>query len=79
VQDLRDALAINPRRSILYVHLAKAYQMSGNQGEARKALQRAEELGIKPESLDPLERGIIDKLRQDLALLGQAGASAGAK
>jgi tetratricopeptide (TPR) repeat protein len=69
LQDLRDALAINPDKPVLYVHLARTHQMSNNQGEARKALQRAEKLGFKPASLDALEREVVDKMRKNLAVL----------
>jgi Tfp pilus assembly protein PilF len=72
LRDLRDALAINPRIPVLYVHLARAHQMSSQPEEARKALRHAEELGMKPESIDPRERGAIDGLRQKLGL-HQAG------
>ena len=72
LESLRDALAIDPQKAVAYFHLARAYQLADNQGEARKALRRAEELGFKPETIDPLEQAVVAKLRQELALLVQA-------
>jgi tetratricopeptide (TPR) repeat protein len=66
IGDLREALTLNPQKPLLYVHLARAHQMSHRQEEARKALQRAVELGMKPESIDPLEQPAMNGLRQEL-------------
>ena len=65
-RDLREALALNPQKPALYVHLARAHQMSHQQAEARQALQRAEELGMNPGSIDPLEQAAINGLRQEI-------------
>ena len=69
LKDLSDALAIDPAKPVLYIHLARTLQMSKNQQEARKALERAEKLGFNPGTLDPLERDVVAKLRRDLAAL----------
>ena len=61
--------AIDPAKPVLYIHLARTLQMSKNQQEARKALERAEKLGFNPGTLDPLERDVVAKLRRDLAAL----------
>ena len=79
LESLRDALSTDPQKAVAYFHLARAYQLANNQGEARKALQRAEELGFKPETIDPQEQAVVAKLRQELALLVQAPATGGAK
>lgn len=79
LKDLQTALAADPQKSVLYVHLARAYQMTKNREKAREALQRAEDLGSKPDLLDPLERGIVDKLRQEIASLDSSKIFAGSK
>ena len=65
-QELRTAQALDPQNLSLALHLAWAYQAGGKTEEARKAFQRAEALGLKPEARDPLERDMIDKLRRQL-------------
>jgi tetratricopeptide (TPR) repeat protein len=67
LQDLRDAISFNAQKPILYVHLARAYKMAKNAAEARKAWKHWEELGIAAESVDSLERGIVEQLRQEMA------------
>jgi tetratricopeptide (TPR) repeat protein len=67
IPDLRAALALNPGKSVLYFHLAQAYEMTGSLSEARKALHQAEEGGLKEESIDPLERENYLKVRRQLA------------
>jgi hypothetical protein len=42
--------------------------MAHNEAESHKAFQRAVELGLKPETVEPLERASYLQLRQDLGL-----------
>lgn len=67
LEDLRIALANAPEVPQLYLHLAWAQQLAGNLDEAREALQMAEQQGLKPENVDPLERATYERLRKDLA------------
>jgi tetratricopeptide (TPR) repeat protein len=68
LQDLGRALQLRPSSRASYFHLARAHWMAQNEAESRKAFQRAEELGLKRETVDPLEREDYHKLRQELAL-----------
>ena len=65
-QELRDAQAVDPKNLSLTLHLAWAYHEAGKMEEARKAFQQAQELGLKPDKRDPLERSMIDRLRRQL-------------
>jgi tetratricopeptide (TPR) repeat protein len=65
-RELRDAQALAPKNLSLPLHLAWAYQEAGQTDEALKAFGRARELGLKSETRDPLERGIIARLCQQL-------------
>jgi cellulose synthase operon protein C len=65
--ELCDARAADPEDSSLALHLAWTYEESGKTEEARKIFQQAEELGLKAETRDPLQRAVIDRLRQQLA------------
>ena len=67
IDDLGRALALRPSSRASYFHLARAHLMARNEAESRKALQRAEELGLKLETVDPLERESYQKLRQELS------------
>jgi tetratricopeptide (TPR) repeat protein len=64
--ELRAARALDPRNLSLALHLAWACLEAGSRDEARDALQQAEAIGLKPETRDPLERGVIARLRQEL-------------
>jgi Flp pilus assembly protein TadD len=66
-QELREARASDPRNLSLALHLAWAFHAVGKLEDARAALKEAEALGLKPETRDPPERGIIARLRQELA------------
>jgi tetratricopeptide (TPR) repeat protein len=66
LQDLGRALQLRPASRVYHFHLARAHLMARNEAESRKAFQRAAELGLKPESVDPLEREEYQKLRQEL-------------
>ena len=61
----------------LALHLAWAYQSAGKFTDARKAFQRAEELGLRPEVRDPLERVVIDDLRKVLLANPTSTSSSG--
>jgi Tfp pilus assembly protein PilF len=66
LEDFRSALALEPEIPVLHFHLAQALHKAGQIEEARKALQQAEALGLKSESVDPLERAAHARLRKDL-------------
>jgi tetratricopeptide (TPR) repeat protein len=66
LQDLGRCLSLRPLSGTSYFHLAQAHLLAKNEGESRKALRRAEDLGLKPETADPLERDTYFKLRQEL-------------
>jgi len=68
LNDLRDSLTYEPDKPTRYFHLARAYQMALLPAEARKALARSATLGLKAESVDPLEREIYRKFLQEMAL-----------
>jgi tetratricopeptide (TPR) repeat protein len=64
--DLGQAKAAISESAVFHFHLARAYSMTQNEAEARKTFQHCEQLGLKRESLDPVERGSYDRLRQQL-------------
>jgi tetratricopeptide (TPR) repeat protein len=68
IEILKVAAATNSRNASVPLHLAWALQNEGKPDEARKAFQKALELGWKPERSDPLERLFMEKLRQELGL-----------
>ncbi len=53
--DLEAAIADNPAAP-MYFHLAQAFLMANRRDDAQAALQDGQRLGLKPNSLDPLER-----------------------
>ena len=65
-----EALKLDPRKANSALHLAWALQAIGQLDEAKNALQKAEALGWKVTNTDPMERAIINKLREDLNLAG---------
>jgi hypothetical protein len=67
IQELRKAQDQYPRIPVFALHLAWAFQSVGRTDEARSSLRRAEELGMKGDGTDPLERPFITQLRRDLA------------
>ncbi len=75
--ELRDAQAVDPKNVSLALHLAWAYQEAGNTDLARKAFQQAQELGLKLETRDPLERSMIDGLCRQLVTDQSSPASRG--
>jgi tetratricopeptide (TPR) repeat protein len=66
VEQLIDAQQRAPEKSSLALHLAWAYEAKGQSAEARKQFLRAEKLGMKIQTLDPLERVIVRKLHDEL-------------
>jgi len=66
LEDLHAALAISPEKSVLYFHLARALELAGNTAEAIEAFRKAEQRGLKVETLDPLDQEIFLKVRQKL-------------
>jgi len=72
LRELRDAQKVDPRNQNLALHLAWAYQQKGGgTDQARTALREAEAFGLRPASSDPLERTLMDQLRQDLSHVSQ--------
>ncbi len=55
-----------PQKPSFALHLAWAYQAQGQTDQARKELQEAEKLGLKPQALDPLELAVFQRLRKEL-------------
>ena len=66
VDQLTDAQKRAPNKSSLALHLAWAYEGKGQSEDSRKQFLRAEELGLKIQTLDPLENAIVRKLRARL-------------
>ena len=69
VRDLREAQKLDPRNPDPAVHLAWAHQLRGELEEAKRVFRQAGELGWRLAKSDPLERGHMEKLRQDLGLV----------
>jgi tetratricopeptide (TPR) repeat protein len=68
IKTLTTAIGLNPRKSVLYFHLARAHRQNNDIEGARNALRAAEQRGLKPESIDPRERDAFLKVRQELSL-----------
>jgi tetratricopeptide (TPR) repeat protein len=64
---LRAAVVAFPQSKSLALHLAWARQAKGDTDQARKEYNRAESLGLVIQELDPLERAIVQKLRNELS------------
>ena len=67
IRDLGTAIASSPQLPEFHFHLARAHQAAKKVADARKALHQAEQLGLKPDSVDPRERDSFLKLRQELS------------
>jgi tetratricopeptide (TPR) repeat protein len=67
VEDLGNARASNATNPSYALHLAWAYQASGQTERARLQLQEAEKLGLRPRALDPLELAVLQNLRSELS------------
>jgi tetratricopeptide (TPR) repeat protein len=65
LQDLQSAVTLNPDAAG-YFHLAQAYLAARKRDEAARALRKAEGLGLKRESLHPLERDAYEPVRAAL-------------
>lgn len=65
LDDLNTAIADQPT-PVRCFHQALAYQESGQQEAARKAMKRAQQLGLRVEMLEPLERPAYKKLAKSL-------------
>jgi hypothetical protein len=68
---------IDPANPSLSLHLAWAYQLLGRTEEARAALRKSDELGLKPEAIDSLESEYIKPLRRQINLEQAPEASPG--
>ena len=66
VEKLTEAQQKSPDKPSLALHLAWAFEAKGKKEEACQQFLRAEKLGLKVQSLDPLERKFIKKLRSEL-------------
>ncbi len=64
--DAKRVLASEPSSPSAYFHLARAHLIAKNERESRKALERAQELGLTLETVDPLERDSFKNLRREL-------------
>ena len=60
IKDLEAAAAAIPSGRCLY-HLARAYRKKGGGDDSRKARDRAEQAGLRPEQLQPSDRGEWDQ------------------
>jgi tetratricopeptide (TPR) repeat protein len=65
IRDLEDVVTRNPVAE-KYFHLAQAYHAAGKNENAREAFKKARDLGLKVESLHPLERIYYGPLADDL-------------
>ena len=66
LDDLEDALALKPRPAA-WLHLARAHLLAGDGPPARAAWQKAQEAGLKPARLYPLEQPLHRELAARLA------------
>jgi tetratricopeptide (TPR) repeat protein len=67
LEDLLQVRKQSPRNPSYALHLAWAYRAKGQDDQARSQLDEADRLGLKLQALDPLERAIVVKLRQELS------------
>ena len=68
-QAIEDLLAIrmqSPQNPSFALHLSWAYHALGQTAEARTKLHEAEQLGLIPKTLDPLELAVFQRLRKEL-------------
>jgi tetratricopeptide (TPR) repeat protein len=66
MEALNKAMGLNPAKPVLYFHLARAHQQRGEIDKAREVLRAGEQRGLNVESIDPREREVFRKLKQDL-------------
>jgi len=72
VEDLEEATL--DATATKYLHLAVAQATDGQVANARKALEKANQLGLKPEVLPPADRARLEKLELVLAENGDSSA-----
>jgi tetratricopeptide (TPR) repeat protein len=66
IDDLRKALSATPNYPVAYFHLARANDQMGNSAEAHKSFEQAERMGLKPASMDFVERDEYSRLHRKL-------------
>jgi hypothetical protein len=66
LSDAKRVLASEPSGPSAYFHLARAHLIAKNERASRKAFERAQELGLTLETVDPLGRDSFQNLRQEL-------------
>lgn len=66
IEDLENALVVQPKNADIYFHLAQAYRKQNKLGEALGAFRQAQTLGLTEDKLHPLERPYLQELRKEL-------------
>jgi Flp pilus assembly protein TadD len=66
VQELLTIRKQVPQSPSFALHLAWAYHAEGRTDQARTEFREAEKLGLRPQSLDPLELAVFQRLRKAL-------------
>jgi cellulose synthase operon protein C len=66
VEELLAIRKQSPQHPSFALHLAWAYHAKGQTDQARRELQEADKLGLKPRALDPLELAVFQRLRKEL-------------
>jgi Flp pilus assembly protein TadD len=72
IGDLRAIRKQAPRNPSFAFHLCWAYFAVGRTAQARTELHEAEQLGLIPRALDPLELAVFQRIRSELTL-GRSG------
>jgi tetratricopeptide (TPR) repeat protein len=67
IQDLENALIVQPKNAEMHFHLAQAYQKRGRASDAANAFREAQRLGLTAEKLHPLERPQFNRMAAELA------------
>jgi tetratricopeptide (TPR) repeat protein len=65
-RELLNAQQGDPENRSLAFHLAWVYQLRRELDRAQRAFRKAESLGLRPQRLDPLERRIFERVRNEL-------------
>jgi predicted Zn-dependent protease len=73
IGDLQAIRRQSPRNASFAFHLSWAYFALGRTAQARTELHEAEQLGLTPKALDPLELAVFQRLRREL-ISGRSGA-----
>ena len=66
IADLQKAAKLDAPTGARCFHLARAYQLAGNQAEARRAFRQARDLGLRRAQLHPVERIVCGKIFDEL-------------